>query len=307
MSVQIDYELLKKCLDIFEYKIDKEIFAKINEFIIHKNITKFINADKFCNILISSNTWFTYSLLINILIEYLITPHENISAFINKKNIISRVYYTSLQVKIDSTDVDLFERVVNIDKTSKIFELDTSIYSEFSLCLSKLGDFYEFFDKTLADKYLDKTQFYKTEIYHVLSTFISLKGMILQNKLSKITTPKLEKISTWKSNYDLILKWIIQIFHNSFKSSMNIEKVIVDSMYYIYYDILTNTEWIPYFEKYQNKKQVQKDLLKYLVVQNTYKWLSNLHNTDVTILIESFIDSINDVKIHGIELYQDQF
>ena len=307
MSVQIDYELLKKCLDIFEYKIDKEIFAKINEFIIHKNITKFINTDKFCNILISSNTWFTYSLLINILVEYLITPNENISAFINKKNIVSRVYYTSLQVKIESTDIDLFERVVNIDKTSKIFELDTSIYSEFSLCLSKLGDFYEFFDKTLADKYLDKTQFYKTEIYHVLSTFISLKGMILQNKLSKITTPKLEKISTWKSNYDLILKWIIQIFHNSFKSSMNIEKVIVDSMYYIYYDILTNTEWIPYFEKYQNKKQVQKDLLKYLVVQNTYKWLSNLHNTDVTILIEFFIDSINDVKIHGIELYQDQF
>lgn len=301
MTDQIDYDLLKKYVDIFEYKISKSSFEKINEFIIHKNgdIKKFIDNDKFCNILISTNTWFTYSLLINILTEYLSISDKDI--FTVKKNLITKVYYLSLKIKIEQDDNNLFETFVFVDKTQDIFVLDNSVFSEFdSLNLD------EFFDKTLTDEYLDKTKFYKTEIYHVLSAFISLKGMILQNKLSKITTPKLALYSTWKSNYNLVFKWIIQIFHNSFNSSLNVEKVIIDSMYYIYYDISTNTEWIPYIEKYQNKKQLQRELLKYLVIQNTNNWLSNIqHNSDVTILIESFIDSINTVKMHGIDTILD--
>jgi hypothetical protein len=303
MTDQIDYDLLKKYVDILEYKISKSSFEKINEFIIHKNgdIKKFIDNDKFCNILISSYTWFTYSLLINILTEYLNTSNQDI--FICKKNLITKVYYLSLKIKIEKNDNGLFERVIFVDKTQDIFVLDNSVYSEFE---SNLSDVETFFDKTLIDDYLNKTKFYKTEIYHILCAYISFKGMILQNKLSKITKPKLAPYSTWKSNYNLVLKWIIQIFHNSFNSSLNIEKVIVDSMYYIYYDILTNTEWIPYLEKYQNKKQVHKELLKYLVIQNTYKWLNNIHNTDLTMLIESFIDSIDTVKLNGIDTILDQ-
>ena len=303
MSHKIDLVLLKTNLDLLRYKLDETVYDKIDNFISKGNnsIREFINKDAFCNILISANSWFTYCLVINIISEYLKTSIENTRYFINKKNLISREYYSSARLDIELKDFEIFKIFVENDKNNDLFVLGEPVQAEFNKYLSDKGDFYELFDKILTKEYLKTNEFFKIEIYQLLSSFISYKGMVKQDKLKILTNPAMIDISVWKGRYDIYAKWIIQLFHN-ISNGLKFDYAILQSMFVIYYDIIGKKEWLQYIEKCQDKELAKIGIFKYIVIQNSYNWISNLKNANLTTLIDSFIESIEEVKVSNIDI-----